>query len=93
MGSQANMEKMQLRQNYRNLWHTDLMRTIQNDPPWLTWMNLVFTSHICAFLEGKVQIYIAKTIRGSLTSATRRDIEIHDGTGPVLRAGDDRGSL
>ncbi|KAG6388290.1 hypothetical protein SASPL_153492 [Salvia splendens] len=34
MGSQANMDKMQQRQNYRNLWHTDLMRTIQNDPPY-----------------------------------------------------------
>ncbi|CAI9094127.1 OLC1v1029818C4 [Oldenlandia corymbosa var. corymbosa] len=27
-------EKMQLRQNYRNLWHTDLMSTIQADPPY-----------------------------------------------------------
>ncbi|KAL0393573.1 UNVERIFIED_CONTAM: hypothetical protein Slati_4323500 [Sesamum latifolium] len=34
MGSQAHLDKMQLRQNYRNLWHTDLMRTIQQDPPW-----------------------------------------------------------
>ncbi|KAK4389260.1 hypothetical protein Sango_2263000 [Sesamum angolense] len=33
MGSQAHLDKMQLRQNYRNLWHTDLMRTIQQDPP------------------------------------------------------------
>ncbi|GER33055.1 PLAC8 family protein [Striga asiatica] len=24
---------MQQRQNYRNLWHTDLMSTIQQDPP------------------------------------------------------------
>lgn len=31
--SQANLEKMQLRQNYRNLWHTDLMGTIQADTP------------------------------------------------------------
>ncbi|PRQ17624.1 hypothetical protein RchiOBHm_Chr7g0197021 [Rosa chinensis] len=29
--SQANMEKMQLRQSYRNLWLSDLMRTIQAD--------------------------------------------------------------
>ncbi|KAL0331288.1 UNVERIFIED_CONTAM: hypothetical protein Sangu_1674300 [Sesamum angustifolium] len=34
MGSQAHLDKMQLRQNYRNLWHTDLMRTIQQDPPY-----------------------------------------------------------
>ncbi|XP_073026818.1 uncharacterized protein [Primulina eburnea] len=34
MGSQQHLEKMQQRQNYRNLWHTDLMRTIQNDPPY-----------------------------------------------------------
>lgn len=31
--SQAHLDKMQQRQNYRNLWHTDLTRTIQNDPP------------------------------------------------------------
>jgi hypothetical protein len=27
------MEKMQLRQNYRNLWHSDLLGTIQADTP------------------------------------------------------------
>lgn len=25
------MDKLQVRQNYRNLWHTDLMHTIQAD--------------------------------------------------------------
>ncbi|GER57515.1 PLAC8 family protein [Striga asiatica] len=34
MGSQEHLEKMQQRQNYRNLWHTDLMSTIQRDPPY-----------------------------------------------------------
>ncbi|XP_004503687.1 uncharacterized protein [Cicer arietinum] len=34
MTNQQNLEKMQLRQNYRNLWHTDLMRTIQADTPY-----------------------------------------------------------
>lgn len=33
MASQANIDKMQLRQSYRNVWHTDLMRTIQADTP------------------------------------------------------------
>ncbi|GAV76107.1 PLAC8 domain-containing protein [Cephalotus follicularis] len=33
MASQVHMEKMQLRQNYRNLWHTDLMGTIKADTP------------------------------------------------------------
>ncbi|KQK23913.1 uncharacterized protein LOC100839343 isoform X2 [Brachypodium distachyon] len=32
--SQANLDKMQLRQSYRNLWHTDLMSTIQADFPY-----------------------------------------------------------
>nr|POF08569.1 hypothetical protein CFP56_34644 [Quercus suber] len=32
--SQEYMDKMQLRQNYRNLWHTDLMGTIQADTPY-----------------------------------------------------------
>ncbi|KAE8727303.1 Proteasome subunit alpha type 5-1 family protein [Hibiscus syriacus] len=34
MASQEYMDKMQLRQNYRNLWHTDLMGTIQQDAPY-----------------------------------------------------------
>ncbi|XP_022773196.1 uncharacterized protein LOC111315605 [Durio zibethinus] len=34
MASQEYLDKMKLRQNYRNLWHTDLMRTIQHDPPY-----------------------------------------------------------
>ncbi|KAD4384673.1 hypothetical protein E3N88_24841 [Mikania micrantha] len=31
--SQEYLDKMQLRQNYRNVWHTDLMRTISADTP------------------------------------------------------------
>ncbi|EYU23456.1 hypothetical protein ABFS83_01G070000 [Erythranthe nasuta] len=34
MASQQHLDKMQLRQNYRNVWHTDLTHTIQNDPPY-----------------------------------------------------------
>ncbi|XP_016487181.1 uncharacterized protein LOC107807335 [Nicotiana tabacum] len=34
MASQEYLNKMQVRQNYRNLWHTDLMRTIQADTPY-----------------------------------------------------------
>ncbi|KAL6502348.1 hypothetical protein OROHE_024626 [Orobanche hederae] len=34
MGSEDHLKKMQQRQAYRNLWHTDLMRTIQQDPPY-----------------------------------------------------------
>ncbi|MQL89330.1 hypothetical protein Taro_021903, partial [Colocasia esculenta] len=34
MSSQEYMDKMQLRQNYRNLWHTDLMRTVVADFPY-----------------------------------------------------------
>ncbi|KAK8485467.1 hypothetical protein V6N11_009875 [Hibiscus sabdariffa] len=34
MPSQEYLDKMQLRQNFRNLWHTDLMSTIQQDPPY-----------------------------------------------------------
>lgn len=33
MASQQHMEKMQLRQNYRNVWHTDLTNTIKADTP------------------------------------------------------------
>ncbi|GFZ06824.1 PLAC8 family protein [Actinidia rufa] len=32
MASQAHLDKMKVRQDYRNLWHTDLMSTMGNDP-------------------------------------------------------------
>lgn len=55
MGSQANMEKMQQRQNYRNVWHTDLMRTIQNNPPCMCCFCIDFytstTSSISSFMH------------------------------------------
>ncbi|KAK4748639.1 hypothetical protein SAY87_015225 [Trapa incisa] len=34
MANQAYLDKMQVRQNYRNVWRTDLMRTIQADTPY-----------------------------------------------------------
>ncbi|KAL2348025.1 hypothetical protein Fmac_002025 [Flemingia macrophylla] len=34
MGSQQQMETMEVRKNYRNLWHTDLLHTIQSDTPY-----------------------------------------------------------
>ncbi|KAL2987338.1 hypothetical protein AAZX31_11G022300 [Glycine max] len=34
MASQQHIEKMQLRQNFRNLWHSDLLSTIQADTPY-----------------------------------------------------------
>ncbi|GJN30133.1 hypothetical protein PR202_gb18414 [Eleusine coracana subsp. coracana] len=34
MASQAQLDKMQLRQSYRNLWHTDLTNAIQADFPY-----------------------------------------------------------
>ncbi|KAK8658093.1 hypothetical protein V6N13_036305 [Hibiscus sabdariffa] len=34
MASQEHLDKMQLRQNYRNLWHSDLMSTMQQDTPY-----------------------------------------------------------
>ncbi|XP_010533641.1 PREDICTED: uncharacterized protein LOC104809374 [Tarenaya hassleriana] len=33
-GSQDKMEKMQLRQSYRNVWHSDLMGTVTADTPY-----------------------------------------------------------
>lgn len=32
-GSQDKLDKMQLRQSYRNLWHSDLMSTVSADTP------------------------------------------------------------
>ncbi|XP_076912774.1 uncharacterized protein LOC143571162 isoform X1 [Bidens hawaiensis] len=34
MASQEHLDKMQLRQSYRNVWHTDLMSTISADTPY-----------------------------------------------------------
>ncbi|KAK1352775.1 Keratin-associated protein like [Heracleum sosnowskyi] len=34
MSSQAQMEKMQLRQSYRNVWHSDLISTMTADAPY-----------------------------------------------------------
>ncbi|RYR10505.1 hypothetical protein Ahy_B05g078932 [Arachis hypogaea] len=45
MGSQQKLEKMQLRQNYRNFWHTDLMSTIQADAP-CNFSNSLSLSHL-----------------------------------------------
>ncbi|CAI0476136.1 unnamed protein product [Linum tenue] len=43
MASQAHLDKMQLRQNYRNLWHNDLVHTIQADTPF-DWGRSVFAT-------------------------------------------------
>lgn len=34
MARQENMEKMELRKSYRNVWHTDLMHSLPADPPY-----------------------------------------------------------
>lgn len=47
MASQDYMDKMQLRQNYRNLWHTDLMGTIQADTPCILALSLCIYICIC----------------------------------------------
>ena len=41
--SQEYMDKMQLRQNYRNFWHTDLMGTIQADTPCILSLSLLLS--------------------------------------------------
>ncbi|KAL6006774.1 hypothetical protein ACLOJK_032269 [Asimina triloba] len=51
MASQAHLEKMQLRQSYRNLWHTDLMSTISADFPY-TYAVL----DICHVVGGVVRV-------------------------------------
>lgn len=46
MAMKAQLEKMSERQNYRNLWHTDLMHSISADCPC---KNLNISSIFCAF--------------------------------------------
>ena len=43
MASQESIEKMLSRQNYRNLWHTDLLRSIQADTPCKDSLSLTHT--------------------------------------------------
>ncbi|KAK1367527.1 Keratin-associated protein like [Heracleum sosnowskyi] len=40
MSSQAQMEKMQLRQSYRNVWHSDLISTMTADAPFCCFATL-----------------------------------------------------
>ncbi|KAL4373928.1 hypothetical protein AHAS_Ahas05G0130800 [Arachis hypogaea] len=56
MGSQQKLEKMQLRQNYRNFWHTDLMSTIQADAP-CNFSNSLSLSHL-AFASSLTNSFI-----------------------------------
>ncbi|KAK6137401.1 hypothetical protein DH2020_028873 [Rehmannia glutinosa] len=73
MGSQAHLDKMQLRQNYRNLWHTDLMRTIQNDPPcssigtansYVLYVHLMYILlHVRAFLQEMIGPCVSYMLR------------------------------
>ncbi|KAK6935412.1 hypothetical protein RJ641_035567 [Dillenia turbinata] len=46
MASQQHLDKMQARQNYRNLWHTDLMGTIQADTPLQIAASLSGVDHV-----------------------------------------------
>ncbi|KAJ0029945.1 hypothetical protein Pint_14315 [Pistacia integerrima] len=39
MASDAAMEKMQLRQSYQNMWHTDLLGSIKKDTPFMCYRN------------------------------------------------------
>ncbi|GFY92515.1 PLAC8 family protein [Actinidia rufa] len=43
MASQAHLDKMTVRQNYRNLWHTNLMSTMGNDPGYCCLAALWYT--------------------------------------------------
>ncbi|KAF3340345.1 hypothetical protein FCM35_KLT16116 [Carex littledalei] len=53
MASQESLEKMQLRQNYRNLWHTDLMNTIKADFPCMFAVCRFGVGHVYPTCSGK----------------------------------------
>ncbi|KAK6263138.1 hypothetical protein QUC31_008954 [Theobroma cacao] len=60
MASQEYMDKMQIRQNYRNLWHTDLVRTIQRDPPYLT---VTLSPKLCVFELPAFRVLVSDVFR------------------------------
>ncbi|VVA31644.1 PREDICTED: PLAC8 [Prunus dulcis] len=55
MPSQEYMDKMQGRQNYRNLWHSDLMSTIQADTPYCCFA--AFCAPCASYLLRKRALY------------------------------------
>uniref|UniRef100_A0A7N2R3C3 Uncharacterized protein n=1 Tax=Quercus lobata TaxID=97700 RepID=A0A7N2R3C3_QUELO len=50
-----NVEKMQVRKNYRNLWHTDLMSTIRADTPFA---YVLFDMQIVALQYGALLVLL-----------------------------------
>ncbi|MBA0593443.1 hypothetical protein Gorai_010386, partial [Gossypium raimondii] len=51
MASQEYLDKMKVRQEYRNLWHTDLMSTIQRDPPCnSSFVSFFLSVFLCVFV-------------------------------------------
>ncbi|KAJ4951648.1 hypothetical protein NE237_028480 [Protea cynaroides] len=55
MGSKAQLEKMQGRQNFRNLWHSDLISTIQVDTPYCCFA--LFCAPCVSYLLRKRALY------------------------------------
>lgn len=65
MVSQAHLDKMTVRQNYRNLWHTDLMSTMTADPAckpskpfFVYWCVNFFADRTDIFNSQKVTFYV-----------------------------------
>ncbi|XXG67104.1 hypothetical protein AAC387_Pa06g0523 [Persea americana] len=55
MGSEDRLKQMQLRQSYRNLWHTDLMSTITADCPYCCFA--IFCGPCVSYLLRKRALY------------------------------------
>ncbi|KAL8141623.1 hypothetical protein V2J09_014655 [Rumex salicifolius] len=55
MGRQEYMDKMQVRQDFRNLWHTDLLHTLQTDPPYFCFS--LFCAPCASYLLRKRALY------------------------------------
>ena len=62
--SQEYMDKMQLRQNYRNFWHTDLMGTIQADTPCILSLSLSLTFSLYKHRYTLFCIYVCMYVYG-----------------------------
>ncbi|KAL8150426.1 hypothetical protein V2J09_020234 [Rumex salicifolius] len=55
MVKQEDVDKMQLRQNYHNLWHTNLLHTLQADTPYFCFS--LFCSPCASYLLRKRALY------------------------------------
>lgn len=73
MGMQQQVEKMQLRQGFQNLWHTDLMGTVTADTP-CKWSYLIIGRWLVFFCLVSENMRENKKMKGKQRSLFRENV-------------------